>query len=471
LEDTTPPTIDSTQTTPPVINPSTPVVGLVNTIEPPKSRKKPKALLMGVILAVVLLFVGSAGAYYGLIVPNSPENVWEAALINTGEAYDEVAAFVITNEVAKGFNIDGNFDYKYDDARLSGDFMVKSYGSEFTVDINLKQEEFAATFNVLSVAKEESLVPDVYIRLEKLENLASISDSFTAEVYKDYVGNWYSLSDLDEGVLETTTDTEFSQQDYQELADAVGSVMKDFVFTSDEQKAVLELVEVVGSETFYDQDTYHYKVKLVPANFALFQAALETKLQETKIGQALNGELDAESYSETLTSNFEEGQTYDVWVNKKTKLLQTIRDYNDDAASYADIGQLYEGGDVIPVFLNLVNKNNDSTSETFLKLSLNRADSSARLEARYGGDGRGDDFTLMSNFKPNDQPLNITAPENAQSILSVLFGNSYQDESSFSDDILGLRTGMAVIDPNKVEDLASNIQRLVDQLLALPVSD
>ncbi len=68
------PTDTSAPTTPATPTPATPTV-------PQKSKKK-LGLIALVVAALVVVLGGSAGAYYGIIVPNKPENILKTAVQN-----------------------------------------------------------------------------------------------------------------------------------------------------------------------------------------------------------------------------------------------------------------------------------------------------------------------------------------------------------------------------------------------------
>jgi len=66
----------------PVVAPQAPTPALSNNEQQAKGGKKRKMLIAAVIAAVVVLG-GSAGAYFGYVVPNKPENVLKVAIQNT----------------------------------------------------------------------------------------------------------------------------------------------------------------------------------------------------------------------------------------------------------------------------------------------------------------------------------------------------------------------------------------------------
>lgn len=441
--------------------------------EPVKFGKSRKGLFVGIIVAVVVLFSGSAGAYFGYVVPNKPENVWSTALENMGTAYDEMATYLVNSDLSKGMNTDGTFEYTYEDATLKGDYVVKGYESEFTSTINLSQGEFSGKFEIMSVKPDDRTLPNLYLRVAELKNFDTIAGE-DAQLYDQYIGNWYVFDTemYDEQLVSEEAPETYSKEDYKELADAIGVVMKEYVFTSDTEKAIIVMDSVVGGEELYEQDTYHYVASVNKSNVDRFEEALKTKIRETKIGKALVDDESLSSYTDDLTEDITGEDTFDVWINRKTKLMQTIRTFEgSDKQNYTDLGQLYDGGDLVPLFINQTYKSGDTQNESAIKLTLDRKNNKVAILGSTKEIGSNEGFDITANIAASAEPLNLVAPEGAVSIFSLLFGGGYETSLDLSTDTLGLNIGLDDMNPDGVLNAVGDFRELIDNLLALPAGE
>jgi len=435
-----------------------------------KPKKSRKTLFVGIIAAGFVLLGSSAAGYFGVVVPNKPENVWAKTMSNMGAAYDEVVGYGLGIEAAKGTNTDGNFSYSYDEKTLTGDYVVKTYNSDLTSQINIKQDDFSAKFDLMSITPEGRKLPDLYVRVAELNSLETLTDPEVADTYKQYVGQWYVFdSEQYEGViLEEDVSSEYTTGDYKELTDVIGDVLKEYLFSTKDGKAVLKISEFVGKEDKYDQATHHYKVGVDTQALQAFEKAMVERVRATKIGSSLNSDAEVENYTGGITDQLNEDQSFDMWINSSTKLIQTIRATQENSdESYLDIGQLYVGGDNIPLFIKSVMKQNENTNNTDISLDLNRKEQTAVLGAKYVNSSSNDAFNLSSNFKVNNEPLNLTPPTDAKSILSLLYGEDFQDPG-LTSETLGWNIGIDDANPQKVSELITNFENLVRQLRELP---
>lgn len=150
----------------------------------PTKKVKPKALIIAVV-ALVLLMAVSAGAYFGIIVPNKPENQLKTALVNLSQT--------------RQARLDGKIDFK----------SSKEGGQSFAVDYELKAnmdtEQFGLKgdvgLNGMSFPYEiRGVEENLYFKVGGLDNLQNLIDpeadptsSMLYAMYSNISDQWYVL--------------------------------------------------------------------------------------------------------------------------------------------------------------------------------------------------------------------------------------------------------------------------------------
>ncbi len=432
-----------------------------------KQKHRKKGLLIGIVVAGFFLVSSSAAGYVGVILPNKPENVWESTMSNMGQAYDEVTEFGLTIESAKGLDVDGAFSYKYDQDTLSGDYKVKSYDTDLMSEINVKQDNFSAKFEIMTATPEGQSTPNLYAKVAELKNLSELADPEVADQYNQFVGKWYVF---DFGALTEEPEQQYTTEDYKQVVDAIGASAKEYLFSVEEGKAVLVVDEFVGKEDQFDNDTYHYKVSIDQAALKEFEKSLNDSVRATKIGESIGSDEEIQDYTGGLTEELDQLGSFDIWINKSTKLIQTIRAYEENSTdSYSEFGQLFEGGDKIPLFVNYQDKADSGDNLFNLKLDLDKNQKTAVLDAKYTEASGNNNFELKSNFRTNSDELNLTAPTDAISIWELFYGGSYTPPQ-IDADTLGWNIGIEDINQLDITNYIDDLQTLIEQLQLIPNS-
>ncbi|MBP9852608.1 MAG: hypothetical protein QG629_351 [Patescibacteria group bacterium] len=128
-----------------------------------------KKWLFALALALPLLVVGGAGAYYGVVLPNKPENVLKMAVVNS----------LSEENVA----MNGTFDMESAD-KASTKQSVPATSITFNIGRN-EDKTFAGTMNVaMSGVKIDAdmryIGENLYVKLGDLSTVASLADGYMA---------------------------------------------------------------------------------------------------------------------------------------------------------------------------------------------------------------------------------------------------------------------------------------------------
>ena len=444
-----------------------------------KPKRRNKGLFIALVAAGIFVLSSTAAGYFGYIVPNKPENVWKTAMKNMGTAYDTLTKAGLELESAKGSETAGTFSYE-GESNISGDFSVKSYDTDVLMQVNLKQEMANTKFELMLVTPESKTVPNLYLKIAELNVVDGLIDETIIDAYSDIVGKWYELdsSMYSEGLVEEDVPIEYTKEEYKELYDKVGESVKEYLFSTVKDDAVLTVQEFIAKEDSFGQEAYKYSVKISNSALAKFENSVKTRVKDTKIGSTLLKDTNLEDDSNSLTDALKESEEYDVWVDKKTKLIQNVRYYDkNDKNTFSEFGQLYQGGDKLPLFFNTQQKSGTGNNVFNLKLDLDKKLNTAGLKATYTqADGAGK-FDMSANYKTSNEELKLSVPTDAKSIFELLFGEGYEDDTTsptpvpaFNTNTLGWNIGLENVNQTNITQYIKNFDSLAKILRQIPGS-
>lgn|GEM_PF-2068149 len=435
----------------------------------PKPKRRRKGLFVALIVVGVFLISSTAAGYFGYVVPNKPENVWKSAMKNMGTAYDSLTKIDLDLSTTKGTETTGEFSYD-GDSIFNGDFSVKSYNTDLVMQLNLTQETLKTKIELMLVTPESKKVPNLYFKIAELSGTNDITDALLQDDFSKIVGKWYILdtSSYDEDLIKEDAPNEYTKEDYTELYNKVGESVKEYLFSTDKDKAVLNVNEFVTKEDSFGHSAYKYKVKVNNSALNSFEKSVISNVQNTKIGSTLVKDNELDNYVGTLDDTLPSDEEFDVWIDKKTKLIQNIRYYNkNDQNTYSEFGQLYQGGDVIPLFFNTQQSTESGNDDFNIKLDLDQKQKTANLKAAYTqADGTGA-FTISSNLRTNTNELQLTEPTDARPILELLYGEGYEDDTTsptpipaINTNTLGWNIGLENVNQTNITNYIKNFDSL-----------
>lgn len=410
----------------------------------PRPRKR-KLLFASIAAAAVLLLAG--GVVFGWYLPNTPDNVWKTGMSRTGQALDKLTQSATDADKIKTYKtseVDGSIDVTTNDVTYSGTFQMTSDKNSADGGLNVALKSNGQTVevgaDVLAEIAEGGVYPDVYLRLTGLSDLG-LDDYFPK--LSTYDNKWIFLSadtleSLGGGYLATGEEDSkgLNAKEAQELTRAVTNVTREYVFTTAEDKAVFVKRSFVGKEkTAEGVDAYHYKVGINSQHADAYCVALTKAVLSTKAYQNLSGlsdnEVKEEQDSAADSCKAEAGDaikstdTFDMWIDSKYKLVHKIRITDNGGSSYADIGQVYKGGDKLSLFVVL---HDGSGTKGDGKLTMDVDLKTYAVDAKFAYKTTGDDATTIKatlRVTGSDKDVTITKPTPtvpAETFLEDVFG-------------------------------------------------
>ncbi len=440
--------------------PSVPPSAPASPVDPiaPTGRRISKKLLI-IIAAVVILF-GVVVWYFGYFM--NPSVIYKQSLKNTGKGYDKLVTYVDQQQQLASQGYTGTGSYKIDagDFSTDGKIALKSNSddSELTFDVGLGVTRVNADIRTF---KSSGSTPDIYVKASDIKglgtvigvpeldaSLATLDDTWIV-IDHTFIDNLSSMAASQEEAASIDGPTRGQILDETR---AFGKVNQEYLFSTDKNKAVTQVVKKYGTETIDGHKTYHYKVALQKDNVKKYINAQRDALKAT----SLNDWLEKNNYDKAVYANFDDAakstkdikstDTYDVWVDVDKRLVYKVRfsEKKNPASNYVDIGLNYQGKDVFPFFIS--GKSQTETGVTVFSfiatLDTKSGSTNFKLAAKATGS---DPATATANFdlKPGTSAIKISKPTDAKPLSQVLselgFGdelNQYTSEASSSLDVI-----------------------------------
>jgi hypothetical protein len=394
-------------------------------------KSKRGLLLMVAAVAVLVLLLGG-GYVFGLYLPNRPSSIFATSLERSGKAVDALIDYskTATAQQYKSYKLEGSLKLTASgttiDATLRGAY-DKDANLNTTVDVSVLGKKITA--DVLSRQAAGSKSPDVYLRLSGIKPAL---DSYGLSTLDSLDGQWISVDHtLIEGLTSSVTQDMASAANVPtpaQIQDALAkaqAVNKQYLFTTEPQKAVFKQSKYVGKETKDGRAVHHYK-GYDKNNLSNYVKALGDALDSSKLNDwaKSNGGKDLSETMDlgTLATDAKNGSgnyTFDAWVDAKTKLFHALR-FTDpsDSNTSVTISQNYTGGDVYPLGLNVTTKDGSDVVTEVLSLNLNTktnvADGTVTMKATDL------DGTIKFTLTPSNESVQVTAPTSVKPLTDVL---------------------------------------------------
>ncbi len=392
-----------------------------------------KRLPLLVLLAVLLLSTGGVLAFY---VPNRPENVWKSGLNNTGKAIDSLVTKATDQKQLsslKTSELTGDLTIKTKLISGTGTFAAKldDKNSDSNLTVNLQSSDPADKTSaklgadLLTQQNGTAEFPNAYVRLTGM-NLVGI-DALLPGVSK-YDNKWIFLSsDFLKQHMQKSTAAAFdaskrpSAQDVADFAKTVSGVTKQYVFSADANKAVLNQKSFVGKEMLDGASAYHYTATVNKQHAADYCKALVVSVAQTNLFKKMvvaderaKQQTSMTKDCQAQTDRINQNETIDVWVDAKYKVISKIRQYNpDNHKSYTDIGQHYTGGNQLQLYL----KSHDDSPSADLSVDLTLDTSNYTVNGTFnstsGGSDNAESMTGHFNIKATSKAVQVTTPTGA----------------------------------------------------------
>lgn len=415
----------------------------------PKRLKKTKRLI--IIAALVLLFGGSAAAYFGVVVPNRPENIWKASLSNTSKSYDQLVTYLEKNKDNKGIKAKGTVKSSGGmaaDGNIEAEFYDKT--GNFQVDFGFAGSRYGITGR--SIVPEGGGTPDIYLKFDGLKGLGALSAGLlgaeAGSLAESLESQWIVIDHTLFDQFVNTEQSSLTADDMLAIARTAGEVNDRYLFSTDEETRVLTVLEEVGKETKDDREVYHFVVGVDKENLKEYMRTLKDELKNTELKRVL--ESSGRSYDEAFSveeaikeiDEMDEDFRADVWVDLNTRLIRVIRFTDqDNREDYMELKMPYNGGSEWPfgIFINMSAEQNMQTEinyviDTDTNIAKLTFDTNFDLDGQaQASNGRGQTINGDFTFEPHNEPVEVTKPVEALSlneVISILFSGLTQGQPS-----------------------------------------
>ncbi|MCA9333356.1 hypothetical protein KDA00_05800 [Candidatus Saccharibacteria bacterium] len=420
-----------------VLTPPTPPSSTVNSTA--KNNIFSKFSKMGkmpiIIIALVLILGGSAGAYFGVILPNNPEYLWKKSLSNSAKGLDKAVEYQKNKGEVNGYKFSGNFKGEFQQALIDGNFEGTTYKGDADIKADFGAAGSRMNLEILAETPENADYPDLYVRVKGLEALGSIlgaSDPEVSQIFSTINNQWYTIDHTLFSQISSSSKsndskspTDLTPDEINQVLIAISDTTSQYLFSTETDKAVLVVQEKVGAEEVDGRKMYHYKVSINKENYKEYLNALKDALKATPLTK-VSGLEDLDKPFESMVKaadNLDESETADVWVDKSTKLLRKVRfSDKENSNNYVEISLNYDGGKTYP--LQIFAQSGDSGSKAMfdMTLSLNTESNETSLDAKFqAGEGKDQSkIELSMKQQDNNEQLNITKPADAKSIYELI---------------------------------------------------
>lgn len=276
-----------------------------------KKRKLP--VVLAILAVVVLLLGGSAAAYFGVVVPNKPENVLKTAFRNTLEQKSVTAAIK-----AEGKDKDSPA-YKFESTIKSTTNKPQAASADLKV-----------TVTGVTISAEVRLVDNaMYIKIGDLSNITNLLGT-AAPQYESLVKSLNSKLTEQWIVFDST----ILQETGLTCVLDVDSVVTDADFTLMEnlyKQSAFITIDSSAKDTVDGRDATKYELTVDPKKADKFAEGLKD-LSFVKKANACNKKSDKSSSGDTdITNSLNSISTNDaspakitVWVDKGKKLITKV---------------------------------------------------------------------------------------------------------------------------------------------------
>jgi len=260
--------------------------------------------------------------------------------------------------------------------------------------------------------------------------MLGFSSVLPSQLTKAINNQWFSIDHTlfnEASGSNSSTVPKVTRADVKQLLDTVGTVSKQYVFTSDPSKAVLVMKQVVGAEKKDGRNTYHYKVGIDHEHYKAYIKALCNAVKDDKLVKQLSSKsADCEKAAAGVQQS-DVNRTFDMWVDRWTKLPHVIRvtDANN-ANSYVEFNQDYRGGDEMPFGLKVHDQETDATVDYNLTATANTKTDVFSAKLTFNATGKSSDDnqqgTVSLKLAPsNDSSLKVQKPAKSEPLMSLIF--------------------------------------------------
>lgn len=398
-------------------------------------------LVAGLSIMSLLLLGGVAAAYQFLYVPNTPAAIFKTGMQRSGETLEKLVAEATDEPNLKAVEqsvVNGKVKIESDGSTYGGTLAMSNDLDTSDVDlaVNMTDQDGKKTnigLELLLQVPEGKRLPDTYFKLQGIKELGL--EQYIAGI-DTYENQWVGISaefleELYPVEAEAAPAEEaLSAADLAEVSRAVLGNVRTYVLTDDPAVAVLQQKRFVGTEQIGSDITANrYVVSVNKANAKKFCQSVINDVTATDGFKRLPGvtsetiDVDKRSAIEACNKEIDEmkdADTIELWIDTSYKLVSKVRFTEiDQPKSYVEFGQLYKGGDELPLFVSMHDE--DERLDGRLDMVSNLRQGTTTIKVSY--DARGESpfgMNLDLDVKPADKPVEVQKPATFTPLEDVL---------------------------------------------------
>lgn len=386
------------------------------------------------LLVVAFLGLGFLAFWFGYY--NNPKVIYSQAMKNTNKGYEKLISYA-SEENSKNYKSmsgTGKMSLKAEGTNVNGTMNFKSSNknSQFNAAIDLG----IAKVNVDALeVKNPKGGSDVYFKVSGLKSISSLASSAEfSKIIGKTENTWIYIDPETAGILADTKSSstgDVSSLKNDQLLDAaakIGEVNKKYLFTTNQDNAVLKVSKNVGKEDVDGHTAYHYEMTIDSANAqewvkaqkqAVKSSKLYTWMKQNGIEKAFDDTMDDSAKN---VKNDVKDVKIEMWVDTKTRIIYKMRAADKKSLeNYTDLGLDYTGGSKYPFFVTANYKYGQDTTNVKFQITIDseNKDMNFELKATSKGSSPG---TFSANFdlKPGNETYKIEKPANAKSLSQIL---------------------------------------------------
>jgi hypothetical protein len=299
--------------------------------------------------------------------------------------------------------------------------------------------------------------PDIYLKVDGLTPIAALLGGEASEigdVVKTVENKWFMVdhSLLDQITADQTSDEKTPsnaelQKEIQDSAKKMAVVFNDYLFTTDDVKAVVTLKEKLEKEDFKGRKSQHVKVQVRKDQLKAFLKELRgtvkgTYLEKQFLAGYEAGATGTGAKAPTLEELLDEldkvsfdNAVADVWIDTSLKYIRNVRitgnDKENGSMTSVDFMLDYKGGDEFPLSITLSGKDSSGEGSVSLGMLLNQKTSDVKFTIGVDGTFEKQKITFNADLsvKGSDEAVSVEKPASATNIMELLGGLTSQLES------------------------------------------
>jgi hypothetical protein len=406
---------------------------VVRSKNPLKRLPKRAIVALGILL---VLTIGCLAFYFGFYANSSL--LYKQALSNSGVAYNALIDYAkgqSSTAAASSATIAGSYSFKSTAVNVDGKINSKgdTKNSELTFDVGILGNR--VNFDVRTLKAPTGTTPDVYVKADGITGFGELlTGSAQAGAKVDALnGKWIAVDHSYIDSLQQSSPVAVSPviaaptkaQVYDE-ATAIGKVNKEYLFSTDKNKAVTTVLKTYGMETIDGHKLYHYKVGFVKANVKKYVIAQKDALKAS----SLSTWIAANNYQAQVDTAFAQiadstdkisaSDSVDLWADLNSRTIYKTRVVDPTAAtSYVEAGLNFKRGDkTFKYFLNGVS----SSARFALNLDLDSVTNSATfaINGTIGSGASAGKLAANFTFKPTTEKFVIEKPTVSYTAAQVM---------------------------------------------------